>query len=72
MAVYNFEGGPSPIIKVWINGVGEVVEVTNMKDQPLVNKDYHRDESKRIDDGGVLVTENYCRWQLVGGVWRCL
>ena len=72
MKTYSFVGGPSPIIKLLINGMGEVVEVMNMKNQPLDNKDYHKDEPKRIDDGGVLVTQNWCRWQLVDGTWRCI
>jgi len=68
----HLQGGPSPIVKVLINGMGEVVAVTNMQGNPLDNKDYKDDELKRIDKGGVLVTENYCRWQLVGGRWKCV
>ena len=72
MKVYDFVGGPSPIIKVLVNGMGEVVAVTNMKGEDLDNKDYDKTEPKRMDDGGVLVTKNYCRWQLVGGRWKCI
>ena len=71
MPGHQFEGGPSPIIKVFVNGMGEVVGVKDMQDKNLEPGDYF-DPNKRLDNGAVLVTENYCRWQLVHGVWKCI
>ena len=55
------------VLKVHVNAEGEVVHaVDNAGNEPL----YGPEEKKRLTDA-VLVTENYCRWRLIGGRWVC-
>lgn len=66
-----------PVLKVLIDGDGNVCSVTNMMDEKLTDNDYGnhpetgKPENKRIDQHGVLASENYCRWKLIGGRWVC-
>jgi len=58
------------IIKIYVDGDGEVVKVTDAGDNPLTTEHYVEGEKKKIDQHGVLASENWCRWVLVGGQWQ--
>ncbi len=60
------------IIKVFVNGNGEVVDVHDRADKPLKDEHYDKEETRRIDKNAVLYTENGCRWRLYRGVWKCM
>ena len=61
------------VLKVYVNGEGEVVKAVDSAGEPLRDSDYSPDVGdKRLTDA-VLVTEtrSYCRWRLIGGRWVC-
>ena len=61
----------SPVLQVFVDGNGEVVKVVNMLGNPLEEIDYEK-ESRKIDEDAMLATENWCRWKLVAGKWKCV
>ena len=59
-------------LKVWFDENGNALSAKDKNNKPLDDDDYHPGESKRIKSHGVLASENWCRWRLVDGVWKCM
>ena len=60
------------IAVAYVNGNGEVVRFVKADGMEFETDYYVKDEKKRIEKGAFLVTENYCRWILVEGNWKCV
>lgn len=71
---------PSPknpkfaLLKVYVNGEGEVVHVVDAAGNELKDSDYGKKElaAGKTLKKAFLVTENYCRWRLMGDRWVCI
>ena len=74
MAVKNSLGNKmrSPVLKVLVDGNGRIVGAEDGFGNPLDEEDYEDSNGRRIDMDAVLATENWCRWKLVNGRWKCI
>lgn len=59
-------------LKIEVNEDGQVISVKNKDGKELTDSDYSKDEKRRIDDVGVLATNNWCCWVKIDGVWHCI
>jgi hypothetical protein len=62
------------LLKVYVNGEGEVVHVVDAAGNKLKDDNYGENElaAHKTLDKAFLVTENYCRWRLFGDRWVCI
>jgi len=60
------------IAKAYVNGDGEVIRFVRADGTDHEDEDYGDEKERTIPGNAFLITENYCRWKLIDGKWRCV